>query len=164
MATLPLTYFPTATLREPSDRLTVFDADLKKLVADMADTMKANKGIGLAAPQVGKNIQLTIINTENGILPLVNPRIYFKSFRKNWDEEGCLSIPQVFGQVKRANKVTVRAQDINGKKIVVRGNGLLARVMLHEIDHLRGALFIEKAKDLNGEGAMWEAVKKDRKL
>ncbi|MAF24767.1 peptide deformylase [bacterium] len=164
MTDLPLTFYPTPSLREPSKKVTVFNDELKKLAQEMGKAMKANKGIGLAAPQIGKNIQMTVIGTEDGLLVLVNPRIYYKSFRKEISEEGCLSIPEVFGQVKRSLGVTIRAQNVDGKKVTLRGKGLLARVIQHEIDHLRGILFIDRTKDLKGSGKLWDLVKKEKKI
>ncbi|MEA1962764.1 MAG: peptide deformylase [Patescibacteria group bacterium] len=121
------------------------------LCDDMFETMIKKDGIGLAAPQVGKNIRLTIINSREGPLYVINPRIIKKSWSKEWGEEGCLSVPSVFGKVKRNLKITCVYTDRNGKKIKISPKGLMARVFQHEIDHLDGILFIEKAKNIKNK-------------
>ena len=118
------------------------------LCDDMFETMVKKDGIGLAAPQIGKNIRLSAINSKEGPLYIINPRIIKKSWSKEWGEEGCLSVPNVFGKVKRNSKITCVYTDRNGKEIKISPKGLMARVFQHEIDHLDGILFIEKAKNI----------------
>jgi peptide deformylase len=125
--------------------------EFKRFVFDMAETMRKKDGIGLAAPQVGKNIRMCVINTEKGDLVLINPKITGKSFRKDIDEEGCLSIPGVFGTVKRSKKIKVNALNQKGDKINFTASGLFARVIQHEVDHLRGVLFIDKVVEIKKE-------------
>lgn len=120
--------------------------ELKQLVEDMFETMYANKGIGLAAPQVALSQRLTVIDPSagedpNARLVLINPEIIAKQ-GSQIGEEGCLSIPGFREDVKRFNKVTVRAQNVDGETFETDGEELLARAMQHEIDHLNGVLFL----------------------
>jgi len=122
--------------------------EFKTLCQDMMSTMQAKDGIGLAAPQIGQNIRLIAINIKDGAVCLINPKIKHASWSKEWDEEGCLSIPHTFGKVKRPKSITCTFLNLEGKKNKIRAKGLLARVIQHEIDHLDGILFIDKAKDI----------------
>jgi len=122
------------------------------LLKDMAKTMLEKDGIGLAAPQIGKNIRLIVVNTKDGVLIMFNPVITKKSLRKVWEQEGCLSLPDIFGDVKRHKKILCIFKDKNGKHTKIEAEGLLARVIQHEIDHLDGILFIDKAKNIKKEG------------
>jgi len=131
-------------LRKKSKKVAEITSEIKQLIVDMAKTMKKAKGIGLAAPQVGQGIQLCLINTENGHLTLINPKISWKSLRKETEEEGCLSCPDAFGLVKRAKVIYVKALNQDGKSISFRASGLFARVIQHELDHLNGILIIDK--------------------
>lgn len=144
---LKLVTIPNPILNKKTTLVKEFDAGLQKLVAEMIETCRASNGIGLAAPQIGKSIRLCIINLEHmGLEPfaLVNPKIVKKSWKKIILEEGCLSIPGVFGLVKRPVKIVVEAQNLDGKKSKLTADGLLARVIQHEIDHLDGILFTSK--------------------
>ncbi len=127
----------------------------KKLITDMIETMYRDDGIGLAAPQVGKNIRLVVISKQaagsNNELILINPLWRKLSRKKISDIEGCLSLPKTFGKVKRYKKIQVRAIDQNEKKITFSAEDMLARVIQHEVDHLNGILFIDKAKDIYRE-------------
>lgn len=118
--------------------------EMKDLTKKMTETMAANQGIGLAAPQVGISKRVICIAQTDEPLVLFNPRITKKSFSKNTAEEGCLSVTGVFGPVKRRNRVTVCGQDKDNQKIRINAEGILARVFQHEIDHLDGILFIDK--------------------
>ncbi len=118
---------------------------------NLAKTMVAKDGVGLAAPQVGKNKRLIAVNTKEGVMVMFNPRLKKKSWRQEWGSEGCLSVPGVFGQVKRSRKIICEYQDQSGHKQILTANGLLARVIQHEIDHLDGILFIDKAKEIKKE-------------
>ena len=120
---------------------------IKQLIEDMKLSVKKAPGIGLAAPQIGKNLRLAIINlTEMGIPPftIINPQLVSKSIKKTEMEEGCLSIPGHFQKVKRPAKVEVVAFNEQGQKVVIRGDKLLAKVLQHEIDHLNGILIVDK--------------------
>jgi len=121
---------------------------IQKLIPQMMETMKKNDGAGLAAPQVGESIRLVVIGLKDNDLAMVNPKIIKRSLIKEWDEEGCLSVPNTFGEVKRCKKITVKYLDKNGKNIKLTGEGLLARVIQHEVDHLDGVLFIDKAREI----------------
>jgi len=118
--------------------------EMKRLVSDMIRTMQVKDGIGLAAPQIGHPIRLVIINTKEGPLALANPEIIKKSLVKEVAEEGCLSVPNVWGPVKRYKSVVCTYLDINGDAKKLLGSGLMARAIQHELDHLDGLLFIDK--------------------
>ena len=120
-----------------------FDEKLAILLDDMYDTMKAADGVGLAAPQVGILKRCAVIDIGEGKIELVNP-VITKTAGSQIGQEGCLSVPGVYGDVERPNDVTVEAFDRYGKKFTVSGKGLLARAFCHEIDHLSGNLFLDK--------------------
>lgn len=119
-----------------------FDDRLHGILDDMAETMQQADGVGLAAPQVGILRRFCVVDVGDGLLELVNPVVVEKSGEQTGDE-GCLSIPNRFEPVTRPMKVTVRAQDRNGKNFTVTGEGLKARALCHEIDHLDGILYID---------------------
>jgi peptide deformylase len=129
--------------------------EILKLVKDMIDTCRKAQGIGLAAPQIGKSLRLCIINLEHLGLPpfaLINPKIVRTSWKKINMEEGCLSIPGLYGMVKRPAKITIKATNIEGRETKFEADGILARVLQHEIDHLDGVLFTSKmSKQTSGE-------------
>jgi peptide deformylase len=134
-------------LEKPSNAISKFDAELAELAEDMFATMYAAQGIGLAAPQIGKNIRLTVVDVTSGKNPeakivLVNPEIIHFEGEKR-EEEGCLSIPGFRGYVVRPQFVTIRAHDAKGESFEIRGEDLLARAFCHEIDHLNGILFLQ---------------------
>jgi peptide deformylase len=138
--------YPDPILSQPGEPVTEFNAELRKLVADMFETTYANQGIGLAAPQVGVSKRVTVIDVSMGKVPkdrlvLINPEIIF-SEGKLYEEEGCLSFPDIREKVVRAAKVRIRAQDEKGKWFEMDGDDLLARAFQHEIDHLDGVLFL----------------------
>lgn len=143
----------------PVERMT---DELRRLTDDMFDTMHAAKGIGLAAPQVGRTERLAVIDIENNPIVVVNPEIILTEGSAR-GEEGCLSIPEVFGDVDRASRVTVRALDRDGKPFELEADDLLARCLLHEIDHLHGKLFIDYLSFLKRRAALakWESMKSD---
>ncbi|HZL57279.1 MAG TPA: peptide deformylase [Bryobacteraceae bacterium] len=142
-------YLNDPILEKPADPVTEFDTPkLRDLVADMFETMYASHGVGLAAPQVGVSKRLTVIDITGGEedkeperIVLINPEVIFKE-GKQTGEEGCLSIPGFREPVTRAKKTIVRAQNEMGEWIETAGADLLARAMLHEIDHLNGILFL----------------------
>jgi peptide deformylase len=142
----PIVKFPDPILQQPAEPVTVFDAELRKLVDDMFTSMYDAQGIGLAAPQIGVSKRLTVIDLSFQKRPedkivLINPEV-IEIKGKQVEEEGCLSLPEIRDRVVRAAEVKVRAQDAEGKPIEVEGTELLARAMQHEIDHLDGILFI----------------------
>ena len=136
--------------------------EVRALISGMFDTMYAAEGIGLAAPQVGRTERITVMDVEGTKLALVNPTIVERegSIR---GEEGCLSIPDIFGEVTRSSRVVVRALNENGEQIEVEGTELLARCMQHEIDHLDGKLFIDYLSVLKRRSVMskWEKLRDD---
>lgn len=121
-------------------------SEIKRLVKDMIIAMKKANGIGLAAPQIGHSLRIFISNVEEKIYVFINPEIKDISTDKVPFEEGCLSVVNIWGPVVRPKKLTIKALDENGKPVKIRAKGLLARVIQHEIDHLNGTLFIDKAE------------------
>jgi peptide deformylase len=143
---LTIRKYPDPILSQPGEPVTEFGEELRKFVADMFETTYASQGIGLAAPQVGVSKRVTVIDLSMGKNPadkivLINPEITFSEGRL-YEEEGCLSFPDIREKVVRAAKVRVRAQDENGKWFEMDGEDLLSRCFQHEIDHLHGMLFI----------------------
>jgi len=120
-----------------------------QLLIDMEDSMVATDGVGIAAPQIGENIRIVLVTDEQKKQFLINPKIVWSSWRKAWAEEGCLSVPGVFGQVRRPTSIRVVAWDAQGKECRFDATGFFARVIQHEVDHLDGILFIDRAKDLH---------------
>jgi peptide deformylase len=142
----PLVKFGNPVLEKPAAPVTEFDDELKKLVDDMFESMYAAHGVGLAAPQIGISKRLAVVDVTfkedpNAKLVLVNPEIIYTEGRQS-QNEGCLSIPDFREPVTRARKVTIRAQNLNGKTFEHTGEDLLARAFLHETDHLNGKLYI----------------------
>ena len=144
---------------QPVERMT---DELRRLTDDMFETMYVAKGIGLAAPQVGRSERLAVIDIENNPIVIVNPEIIVRDGSAR-GEEGCLSIPEVFGDVDRAVRVTVRALDRDGEPFELEATDLLARCLQHEIDHLHGKLFLDYLSFLKRRAALakWESMKKD---
>jgi len=141
----PILTHPNPLLRRKSVKVKdPSDPKFQRLVLDLAETMEEDNGVGIAAPQVGENHRLIVIDTKNGPIAFFNPRILWKSLSKELGEEGCLSVPNVFGLVKRAKNVVVSYVDLDCTKRVLKARGMLARVLQHEIDHLDGILFIDK--------------------
>ncbi len=159
---LDIVKVPAESLRQKStqvDITSISTDEIQNLIRDMIPTMYIDDGIGLAAPQVGKNIRLCIIGKEalkldkKNVLPLedlvlINPIWQKTSLRKEIDTEGCLSVPKTFGKVKRYRHIEVVALDKNGHKLQFEAHDFFARVIQHEIDHLDGILFIDKAKSI----------------
>ena len=139
--------------------------DHRRLIDDMFETMHAAKGIGLAAPQVGRTERIAVVDVQAGTQPiaLVNPEIIQSSPEVDKSEEGCLSIPDVYGDVERPSRVLVRALDRDGQPFVMEASELLARCIQHEIDHLHGKLFIDYLSILKRRSALGKWAKaKDR--
>ena len=133
------------TLRKICRTQLNFDERLAQILDDMADTMYNAEGVGLAAPQIGILRRFCVVDTGDGLIELINPVIIEKSGCQIGGE-GCLSVPDRCEEVKRPLKVKVRAQDRNGNNIIVEGEGLKARAFCHEIDHLDGILYIDRAE------------------
>ncbi|HOV25344.1 MAG TPA: peptide deformylase [Pseudobacteroides sp.] len=134
-------------LRKKAREVGTIDDRIVELVKDMTETMYEYDGVGLAAPQVGILKRIVVIDVGNGPLELINPEI-IKEDGEETEIEGCLSVPDVVGEVKRPYKVTVEAKNLKGQDIVVEGEGLLARALCHEIDHLNGVLFTDRAEKI----------------
>lgn len=134
--------------------------ELRQLAADMFDTMYAAEGIGLAAPQVGREERLAVIDVEGARYVIINPEILLEE-GEDRAEEGCLSIPEIMGEVDRATRVRVRATNLDAQSFEIDAEGLLARCLLHEIDHLHGKLFIDYLSLLKRRAALgrWEGMK-----
>jgi len=144
MAILEIKEYGDPILREKALLVEEITPDILNLIKDMAETMYADSGVGLAAPQVGVSERIiTIDEDEEKLLVLLNPEI-IKSEGEAVEEEGCLSVPGVYSEVKRSLKVTVKALNENGDPIEITKEGLTARALQHEIDHLNGILFIDK--------------------
>ena len=124
------------------------DKSIRTLLDDMADTMYDKEGVGLAAPQVGQSVRVVVIDVGKGLIELINPVITFREGSVT-DTEGCLSVPNYYGEVERAAKVRVEFLNRRGKKQRVRADGLVARCIQHEVDHLEGRLFIDIAESLH---------------
>ena len=124
--------------------------ELATLAEDMAETMAAAKGVGIAAPQVGVGLRVFIADTADGPLALVNPVITKMSSKKDLDEEGCLSVPGKFGTVGRARSLSIQARSVAGEKIAFEAKGFFARILQHENDHLDGILFIDRLAEAEG--------------
>ncbi len=160
MAIRPITVLGAAILRKETTPVTEVTDDLRALADDMFETMRAAQGVGLAAPQIGRSERLCVVEVEEQAYALFNPEIIDRTGKIKW-EEGCLSIPEIFGWVERSQWVKVRALDRNGEVIEVEGRDLLAVCLQHEIDHLHGKLFVDHLSFLKKRAAMtaWEEEK-----
>jgi len=134
-------------LREKTKRVADFDGSLHRLLDDLLETMRDAPGIGLAANQVGVPLQVAVIEIDGKVTELINPKLVRRS-GSVVDWEGCLSIPGFVAEVERAEKVTVKARNRNGKEFRVKGDELLGRALQHEIDHLNGVLYIDYLESL----------------
>lgn len=148
---LPVVINPHPALRKKAKSVNIDDIktpEFQTLCRSLKETMIKRDGVGLAAPQVDKSLRLIAVSTKNGAICMVNPEITQRSWLKEWGDEGCLSVPDTFGQVKRNKKLVCAYYGIKGKAITISAAGLLARVIQHEIDHLDGILFIDKARKI----------------
>ena len=144
MAILEIKEYGEPVLREKALPLKEITPEMLNLMKDMTETMYADSGVGLAAPQVGVSKRIIVIDgEEGGLIVLINP-VIVQSEGEVVEEEGCLSIPGIYSQVKRSSKVTVKALNENGDSIEITKEGLTARALQHEIDHLDGILFIDR--------------------
>lgn len=148
MSKLKIITYPAESLKEKSAKVDNISA-VQKLCSDMIDTMVQEKGIGLSAPQAGKNVRVIAIHKdadkslEDHVI-MINPKIFSESKEKEEAEEGCLSFPGVFLSVERSKKIKVRYTDVAGQEQKLKATSLFARVIQHEVDHLDGILFIDK--------------------
>jgi peptide deformylase len=143
MAILTVRTVPEPVLKQKSKRVKSIDGSIRKLAADMIETMHAASGVGLAAPQVGIPLRVIVIGMpDEEDFVLVNPQVV-RRVGERWVTEGCLSVPGYFGEIQRAQRVTVKGRDLSGKEIRVKAEELLAQALEHEIDHLNGVLYID---------------------
>jgi peptide deformylase len=149
MAVRPILVVGNPILRSKAKKVSRFDQSVQRVVDDLIDTMRAAPGVGLAAPQIGVPLQIVVIEVEKDTVHvLVNPQIT-KSKGEVEVEEGCLSVPGYWATLKRAEKVTVRAKDAKGKEVRVSGDGLLGQALQHELDHLRGIVYVDLLDSLD---------------
>ena len=150
---LSISKLPAKVLRTPVENLEFpLKKDNLKLIKNMLDTVISANGVGLACPQISKSLNMALIYLEEmGVppFPIINPKIVHHSKETTLMDEGCLSIPGVFGVVKRPKKITMEAQDINGEKFTITDDTFLARVLQHEIDHLNNILIIDKFEKIS---------------
>lgn len=140
---------PDPVLREVAKEVTKFNANLKKLLKDMAETMYDAEGVGLAAPQIGisKRVIVVDVGEESGLVEMVNP-VIVEQEGEQLGPEGCLSIPNLNGDVRRADRIVVQGQNSDGETFKLEANGFFARAFQHEIDHLNGILFTDLAENV----------------
>lgn len=148
MAVRPICAYPEAVLRQKAQPITSIDEALQRLIDDMIETMYAAPGIGLAAPQVGVSLQVFVVDITGGqdvkaLQTFINPKIVSMVGRVR-EDEGCLSVPGIQGPALRAERVVIRGLNRDGQEVEVEGEGLLARVFQHEMDHLLGKLFFDR--------------------
>ena len=167
MALLSILRYPDPRLHTIAKPVSSFDERLEKLVADMADTMYTAPGIGLAATQVDVHEQVIVIDvsdTRDQLLVLVNPEIVWASDERQVYDEGCLSVPGVFDGVERPLRVRVKAHDASGKLQELDADGLLAVCVQHEMDHLKGKVFVEYLSSLKRNRIKTKLLKEEREL
>lgn len=155
MVVLEIKRYPDKILGVKAVPVGIIDSSIQHLIDDMVETMYAAPGIGLAAPQVGVSLRVMVVDVsarEKGsdLITLINPEI-MSTQGEIEEEEGCLSVPDYKAQIKRADTVTVRGLNKEGKEIVVEGKGLLARALQHEVDHLNGTLIIDRVSPIKRE-------------
>lgn len=162
MSILDIRVLGDPILRKATTPVTQITEDTRRLIDDMFGTMYLAGGIGLAAPQVGREERITVVHVDEHKFVLINPEVVEQSGNDR-SEEGCLSIPDIYGDVDRSLTVTVRALDENWQEREITASGLLARCMLHEIDHLDGKLFIDYLSTLKRRSVMskWKKIQPD---
>jgi len=149
MAIIPIRIAPDPVLRQKSKRVRTIDGSVQKLISNMLETVHSASGVGLAAPQIGVPLRVIVIGIPGEEdIALVNPGLVRKKGERLINE-GCLSIPGYIGEIKRAESVTVKGRDPNGKEIRIKADGLLAQALEHEIDHLNGVLYIDYLESMD---------------
>ncbi|HLD27761.1 MAG TPA: peptide deformylase [Patescibacteria group bacterium] len=150
---LKIVKYPNKILRKRSRKVKNFlSSEIQQFIRELKETMMSEDGIGLAANQVDKDLRILAVRTDEGPMAFINPVIYYKSFARDLAEEGCLSFPDIFGIIRRSKSIRLFYRDEQGRFRHLKAQGLLARVLQHEIDHLRGVLFIDKmVKYTNGQ-------------
>lgn len=167
MSLLNILRYPDPRLHKIAKPVALFDARLKRLVDDMAETMYEAPGVGLAASQVDVHQQVIVIDTSeihNDLLVLVNPEIIWTSAEKQIYDEGCLSVPGVYDGVERHLKVKVRAFNVTGEAFEVEADGLLSVCIQHEMDHLKGKIFVEYLSPLKRNRIKTKMLKEERDM
>ncbi len=167
MAQLTILRYPDPRLMKPSEPVETFDDELKKLVADMGETMYKAPGVGLAAPQVNVRRKIIVVDTsekKDNLRVLINPEIVSFSEEKKVYEEGCLSLPHIYENVERPAQVKVKAQDVNGDWFELEGDGLLAVCLQHEIDHLKGKVFVDYLSPMKRNRIKTKLLKEEREI
>ena len=147
MAVLEVMKTGHPVLKQIAEPVEFVNKKIRQLLDDMAETMYKTDGVGLAAPQVNVSKRIIVLDDGNGLIEVINPEIVKKE-GSQVGLEGCLSVPELFGDVERYDKIEVHGINRNNKKIKIKAEGFLARIFQHEIDHLEGHLFIEKATNL----------------
>jgi peptide deformylase len=166
MAQLIILNYPDPRLHTVAKPVNDVNADIRRLVDDMAETMYAAPGIGLAATQVDQHIQLILVDTskeQNDLQVFINPKITAKNGLQEY-EEGCLSVPGIYETVTRAERITVEALDLKGKKFKLNAEGLLAVCIQHEMDHLLGKVFVEYLSPLKRNRIKSKMLKHNREI
>lgn len=167
MSILNILRYPDPRLHKIAKPVTVFDARLKQLAADMAETMYDAPGVGLAASQVDVHEQLVVIDTseDNSQLQVfINPEIIWESEERKVYDEGCLSVPGIYDGVERPAEVKVRALDLDGNPFELHADGLLAVCVQHEMDHLKGKVFVEYLSPLKRNRIKTKMLKEERDM
>jgi peptide deformylase len=167
MPLLNILRYPDPRLHKIAKPVAIFDAPLKRLVADMAETMYDAPGVGLAATQVDVHQQVIVIDTSethNDLCVFINPEIIWTSEEKQVYDEGCLSVPGVYDGVERPAKVKVRAFDVEGESFEMEADGLLAVCIQHEMDHLKGKVFVEYLSPLKRNRIKTKMLKEEREM
>jgi len=145
MSELRIVKYPDPVLRKKTSPIQRVTPEIQEFITRMGETMHASHGVGLAAPQVGISLRIIVVDTGDGIQALINPQIHLSEGTQT-GAEGCLSLPNLYGEVTRAERVVVRGMNEKGKKVSLSGEGLWARAMQHEIDHLDGVLFTDRVR------------------
>ena len=149
---MKIVFYPNPILRKKTKPILEFNSKLEKIISEMTEIMQQNDGAGLAGPQVGISQQIFLADDGNGLRVFINPKIIWRSAEKIIIEEGCLSFPGIFLEIERPKEVKIEFSDKNNQKQILKADGLLARIIQHEYDHLQGVLFIDYL-------GLWEKLK-----
>jgi len=149
MAVFPIRHLPDPILRQKSKRVRIIDGSIKKLIADMIETMHSAGGVGLAAPQIGTSLRVVVVGIPGEeVIVLINPKLV-RQRGERLVTEGCLSVPGYVGEIRRAQSLTVKGLNPSGKEIRIKADGLLAQAVEHEINHLDGVLYIDQLDSMD---------------
>lgn len=155
--TLKIRKYGDPILKKKAEEVKEITPETKELILNMVETMQKERGIGLAAPQIGVAKRIIVVETGKGPNIFINPKIIDKGREKIVGEEGCLSLPGLYFKIKRSKEIKVRAENINGEELKIRAEGLLARIFQHETDHLDGILLIDRI-------SFWQKLKLKNKI